>query len=391
MNRLFLIIGLFLLLTHPIHTVPFEQANISNEKSEFQQSDGKSPLIFSFEPGKVFICPSTDERESIMINLELYNTAPFKITIKQFFIRFLKGEKVLVEKQQGDSFFRHRLIKRKRKIASDSSIKWSGVCLTAESFGSIDKVELLFHLKGRRRYKTIQVLDIPVTRYLQKTKLRLPFQGFWKVTQGHTCRTNHRLSGYGGDFAWDFANIGNKGRMTRLEYSQTKANKYVYGFGKEILAPAGGKVVKVVDHIPDNEAGQGYPRKSIIYEVENPLWAFGNYIIIDHKNGEFSLLAHLKKGSIVVGEGEEVQIGQIVARCGNSGNSNFPHIHYQLMDSEYPIRYEVNGLPALFSNYKIIQYPTEFPESLEEEKALIKLVDVINGDPAKNHIVYASD
>ena len=47
--------------------------------------------------------------------------------------------------------------------------------------------------------------------------------------------------------------------------------------------------------------------------------SFGNYITIDHGNGEFSHYAHLASGTFVVGNGERVEQGQALATAGNSG------------------------------------------------------------------------
>ena len=47
--------------------------------------------------------------------------------------------------------------------------------------------------------------------------------------------------------------------------------------------------------------------------------SFGNYITIDHGNGEFSHYAHLATGTVVVSNGEQVEQGQALARVGNSG------------------------------------------------------------------------
>jgi murein DD-endopeptidase MepM/ murein hydrolase activator NlpD len=47
--------------------------------------------------------------------------------------------------------------------------------------------------------------------------------------------------------------------------------------------------------------------------------SFGNYITIDHGNGEFSHYAHLASGTFVVKNGESVQQGQALATAGNSG------------------------------------------------------------------------
>jgi Peptidase family M23 len=47
--------------------------------------------------------------------------------------------------------------------------------------------------------------------------------------------------------------------------------------------------------------------------------SFGNYITIDHGNGEFSHYAHLATGTFVVRNGERVEQGQALATAGNSG------------------------------------------------------------------------
>ncbi len=47
--------------------------------------------------------------------------------------------------------------------------------------------------------------------------------------------------------------------------------------------------------------------------------SFGNYITIDHGNGEFSHYAHLATGTFVVQNGQHVEQGQALATAGNSG------------------------------------------------------------------------
>ena len=100
-------------------------------------------------------------------------------------------------------------------------------------------------------------------------------------------------------------------------------NEHYYAYGKEIFAPADGKVVKVLDGIEDNVPG-----------VMNEAIAEGNCVVIEHDHKEYSMLAHLKKGSILVKEGEMVEQGQLIGQCGNSGNSSEAHLHFQVMDSQ---------------------------------------------------------
>ena len=73
----------------------------------------------------------------------------------------------------------------------------------------------------------------------------------------------------------------------------------------------------------------------------------GNYIIIQHSEHEYSTIAHIKKDSFCVKVGDKVYRGQQIARCGNSGNTSEPHIHFQvqqgksfLLSASLPIWFE---------------------------------------------------
>jgi len=83
--------------------------------------------------------------------------------------------------------------------------------------------------------------------------------------------------------------------------------------------------------------------------VTNTDELFGNYVIIDHGNDEFSVLAHMITGSIPVHPGEIVEKREMIGLCGNSGNSTEPHLHYHLQNS--PSISSGEGLPAQFRNY----------------------------------------
>jgi murein DD-endopeptidase MepM/ murein hydrolase activator NlpD len=58
----------------------------------------------------------------------------------------------------------------------------------------------------------------------------------------------------------------------------------------------------------------------------------GNHVVIRGDSGVCVLVAHLQRGSIEVARGQLVQRGDVVGRCGNSGNSTEPHVHMQVMD-----------------------------------------------------------
>lgn len=62
----------------------------------------------------------------------------------------------------------------------------------------------------------------------------------------------------------------------------------------------------------------------------------GNHLVLDLGDGTYAAYAHLQRGSLIVREGDRVRAGQPIARCGNSGNSSEPHLHFQLMDGPDP-------------------------------------------------------
>ena len=68
------------------------------------------------------------------------------------------------------------------------------------------------------------------------------------------------------------------------------------------------------------------------------------------QGGVFVLLAHLRAGSFRVGVGDVVQTGQVIAQCGNSGNSTEPHVHLQAMDG--PDATVARGVPMAFWNFR---------------------------------------
>ncbi len=80
--------------------------------------------------------------------------------------------------------------------------------------------------------------------------------------------------------------------------------------------------------------------------TDDPL---GNHVVIDHGQGEFSVLGHLQRDSLRVNVGDRVRAGHPIARCGNSGASTEPHLQYHLQDG--PALGAAEGLPAQFLGY----------------------------------------
>lgn len=112
------------------------------------------------------------------------------------------------------------------------------------------------------------------------------------------------------------------------------------GFGREVLAPCDGQVVRAHDEEPDHRAYRGLA--SLGYALTQGRRAArgwiglaGNHLVIATNGGNhgtvFVALCHLRRGSILPVMGDRVRAGQPIAACGNSGNSMEPHLHLQVM------------------------------------------------------------
>ena len=77
----------------------------------------------------------------------------------------------------------------------------------------------------------------------------------------------------------------------------------------------------------------------------------GNYVVIDHGNGEYSALAHFQQGSLAVKAGDRVERGQLLGKMGRSGmGSQLVHVHYQLQSGAD--MNDADGLPARFEGFR---------------------------------------
>lgn len=71
---------------------------------------------------------------------------------------------------------------------------------------------------------------------------------------------------------------------------------------------------------------------------------YGNYVIIDHGNGVYSLYAHMYANSITVFAGDVVEQGQVIGKVGTSGNSTGPHLHFEIRDGGNSSSFKVDPL-----------------------------------------------
>ena len=82
-------------------------------------------------------------------------------------------------------------------------------------------------------------------------------------------------------------------------------------------------------------AGTGYG--SNVYASNNGVieelgwhYSYGNYIVINHNNGYWTLYAHMSGFASNVSNGSTVSRGQVIGYVGSTGEASGPHLHYEL-------------------------------------------------------------
>lgn len=208
-------------------------------------------------------------------------------------------------------------------------------------------LEILVQQKTPEKNVYLQSNSVNRMRSAGIISISLPFMGKWRVNQGYNGEYTHKDDWrHGLDFVLTDSN----------EQEYRGDGLYVedyYCYGKNVIAPADGYVVDIIDGIDDNIVGE-------MDLVHN----WGNTIVIQHLYGLCSQVSHIMKDSIEVKKGDFVQKGQYIAKVGNSGRSPYPHLHFQIQSApmvggatlDYPLsnyivynkdnsRYHAHGTP----------------------------------------------
>ncbi|MEI6899820.1 MAG: urea transporter, partial [Bacteroidota bacterium] len=223
---------------------------------------------------------------------------------------------------------------------------------------------LYSHLNYQHRFEKSELLNFA-----------LPFRGSWKVTQGHEGNITHK-----GDWkhAWDFEITDDRG--STFSGSGNSCEDY-YCYNKPVIAPADGWIEEIIDQVEENSIG-----------TENLEQNWGNVIIMKHVDFLYSKFSHLKMGAITVKQGDFVKKGDTLAKCGNSGRSPYPHLHFQFQSTPYigskTLNYPIgrfieieNGAHSLKA-YQIPQQGTSVT-NIEQNDALSSAFHLIPGQKAR--------
>ena len=200
--------------------------------------------------------------------------------------------------------------------------------------------------------------------YTCKSDYILPFTGKWVVVNGGADKPlSHSWGIYPQRYAYDFIIMDDNGNY--CEGDKAALESY-FCYGKDIIAPADGVVIAAANHHKDSRVDG----ENVYCDAPD---ISGNHIIIKHNEHEYSMIAHLAPNSVTVSIGENVKQGQAIAKCGNSGNTSMPHIHFQLQTGENA--FLAAGLPIAFTNISAQQksnYSQLDPRSCENNLQVIE-------------------
>lgn len=217
----------------------------------------------------------------------------------------------------------------------------------------------LFSAGDEAPEQRIEVRVVP-TPFTPRTSLALPLNGPVFVHDGHDLTAHHRRLDITGGmtthfgitanfmrYAHDFCITDKQGRLYRTDGSTPED---WYGFGTPVMSTGDGVVAELHDGMVDNRKGAppAFDQAAI---MQNLKLFLGNYVIVDHGNGEYSLFAHLKQGSVQVAPGQRVARGAQLGEMGMSGDAFLVHLHYQLQSGK---SFD-EGLPAVFND---VQFAT---------------------------------
>lgn len=196
--------------------------------------------------------------------------------------------------------------------------------------------------------------------------MQFPVEGEWSTPNTPGTRIpSHGTNILGTRYAYDFLQV-NWLRKGKPCYQASFLHYLVFGlplsmcycYGKSIYSPCDGTIIKVHSSSKErtkanvfSDIRQANKHRKFDPKLDDVNEIAGNHIILKYSDGVYVCLCHLQPNSIIPIEGQRVHKGDLLACIGHTGNSTFPHLHFQLMDS--PDVRCANGLLCAFTQYEV--------------------------------------
>jgi murein DD-endopeptidase MepM/ murein hydrolase activator NlpD len=144
-----------------------------------------------------------------------------------------------------------------------------------------------------------------------------------------------------GRYAVDFIGLDDG---ERFRIGRQNTNGDYFGYEDVVYSTTAGDVITRIDSMAEN-----VPPVAPVIAPSTPYRAGGNQVVVKVSEGVYVFYGHLVKGSVLVKAGDRIEVGQPIGRLGNSGNSDGPQLHLQVMDGPDPLRSQ--GIPWVFSRF----------------------------------------
>lgn len=256
-------------------------------------------------------------------------------------------------------FHLSRLLGAGEKLSADATLDKGEALLNAWLYAASSGLPDTARVIAEGPAGDLASVEVPVLRRTSEVVYRSPVEGRWFVFASGDAGHHHRWV-VSSEYALDLGRLGADARTHTGD--GTKFSDYST-FGQTIMAAADGVVVAARDDRMEDESTLRQPGESFSAYEERVAGhqqeimmsdgfegAAGNYVLIRHANGEHSLYAHLRHGSVTVKPGDAVKAGDPIAQAGSSGNSTEPHLHFQVIDG--PDLNSARGLPVQFTGLR---------------------------------------
>ena len=201
------------------------------------------------------------------------------------------------------------------------------------------------HSELERAYQgALKLPFASVYRYGERVDIPLPLKGTY---QAANCLSDRYITHMGlNRHCYDFSGTDERGNGLRRNVAPSKSRiEDWYGYGDTIYSPVGGLVLAAEG---SNHDDPPFPK----------VQGKGNYVWVLSDDGKIYNFFHLMQGSLRVGKGDRVSVGQALAKLGNSSSTS-PHLHFGVYSRDWIVSY-----PVYFRNYRRVKDGARVPSGM---------------------------
>jgi len=284
--------------------ISYGSGSVGHEPDELPEGTPRFEVCLApDEPAAVFLGRHPGQAWGLTIWLQETNGTPVRLQSIDWVARTAAGE--VVSQGQLDAAAVENLTRRPATVGPDNFLAVPAGMLRAEE-GQV-AAELVISASGESPVGNIKALGRFALAAAEPrpaaTLLRLPVRGDWHVLKAPGNPPYDAADAY----TWVFDRLDRDGKFCKGEGTQVQDH---YAWGQTVYAPAAGTVADAIDIFADAK-------------VASPNQTFGggtgqNHVLIDHRNGEFSLLAGFQQYDLRVRNGMQLQAGTPLGRIGCS-------------------------------------------------------------------------